>query len=195
MSGRHTRLEACKGVLPDSYAAQLGTPGHIVKVDWQECHLTGCAMEEYAVLGFDDLRIALPLHCIERVIRAVYLTPLPNAPDIVLGMVNVQGHVIPAINLRKRFRLAERDIALTDQVVIAHTGRRTVALVTDTVHGIFKYEPPDIASAETILPGLEYLDGVVKLEDGLILIHNLDRFLSLEEEQSLDRAMASSGNL
>jgi purine-binding chemotaxis protein CheW len=94
--------------------------------------------------------------------------------------------------MRRRFRLPERDIALTDQLVIAHTRQRPVALVADAVDGIFEYTEPDIVGAETILPGLEYIDGVVKLGDGLILIHNLDRFLSLEEAASLDCAMAMS---
>ncbi|OYW19683.1 MAG: chemotaxis protein CheW [Burkholderiales bacterium 12-64-5] len=136
------------------------------------------------------MRVALPLSFVERVVRAVYLTPLPGAPEIVLGVVNLAGRIIPAVNMRRRFRLPEREIALTDQLVIAHTARRSVALVTDTVDGISEYAEPDIVDAETILPGLEYIEGVVKLGDGLVLIHNLDRFLSLEEAVSLDRAMA-----
>jgi len=149
-------------------------------------------MTEYAVLCFDELRVALPLACVERVVRAVYLTPLPDAPEIILGVVNVQGRVIPTVDMRRRFRLPEREIALSDQIVVAHTGRRAVALVADAVSGIFEYAESDIVGADTILPGLEYIDGVVKRGDGLILIHNLDRFLSLEEAQSLDRAMAMS---
>ncbi|MBZ0096086.1 MAG: chemotaxis protein CheW [Sulfuricella sp.] len=149
-------------------------------------------MGSYAVLCLDDMRAALPLPCVERVVRAVYLTLLPDAPEIVLGVVNVQGRIIPAVNMRRRFRLPDREITLTDQLVIAHTSQRTVALMADAVSGIFEYAEPDIVGAETIIPGLEYIDGVVKLSDGLILIHNLDRFLSLEEAESLDRAMAMS---
>ena len=155
-------------------------------------HCSGDCMAEYAVLCFDELRVALPLPCVERVVRAAYLTALPDAPEIVLGVVNVQGRVIPAVNMRRRFRLPDREIALADQLVIAHTGQRSVALVADAVSGIFEYAEPDIVGAESILPGLEYVDGVVKLGDGLILIHNLGRFLSLEEGESLDRAMAMS---
>lgn len=147
-------------------------------------------MAEFAVFCLDDLRVALPLACVERVVRAAYLTPLPDAPEIVLGVVNIQGLVIPAVNMRRRFRLPEREIGVSDQLLIAYTGRRAVALVADAVSGIFEYAEPDIVRAETILPGLEYIDGVVKLDDGLILIHHLDRFLSLEEATSLDRAMA-----
>jgi purine-binding chemotaxis protein CheW len=149
-------------------------------------------MTKYAVLGFDDMRVALPLSYVERVVRAVYLTPLPAAPDIVLGVVNVEGRVIPAVNMRKRFRLPDRKIMLTDQFVIAHANLGTVALVADAVSGVFEYADLDIVGADTILPGLEFIDGVVKLSDGLILIHNLDRFLSLEEARSLDRAMSLS---
>lgn len=149
-------------------------------------------MAEYAVFCFDELRVALALACVERVVRAVYLTPLPDAPDIVLGVVNLQGRVIPAINLRKRFRLPDRAMRLSDQLVVARTVRRPVALVVDTVNGIFDYAEPDIASPDSILPDLEYVEGVVKLDDGLVLIHNLEHFLSLDEAEALDRAMAAS---
>ena len=147
-------------------------------------------MDEYVVLGFDALRIALPLSAVERVVRAVYVTPLPGAPAIVSGVANVQGRIIPVVDMRKRFRLPQREMALTDRLVIAHTAQRAVALVVDSVNGVIEHAEPDRVDAETILPGLEYVDGVVKLGDGLILIHDLDRFLSLDEAEMLDRAMA-----
>lgn len=147
-------------------------------------------MKSYAVLTLEDMRIALPLPCVERVVRAVHLAALPSAPDIVLGVVNLAGRVIPVVNMRRRFRLPERDISLTDLLVIARTGHRTVALVVDHASGVFEYAEPDVVNADTIFPGLEYLDGIMKLGANLILIHNLDRFLSLEEAASLDRAMA-----
>lgn len=147
-------------------------------------------MDEYVVLGFDAVRIALPLSAVERVVRAVYVTPLPGAPAIVSGVANVQGRIIPVVDMRKRFRLPQREMALTDRLVIAHTAQRAVALVVDSVSGVIEHAEPDRVDAETILPGLEYVDGVVKLGDGLILIHGLDRFLSLGEAEMLDRAMA-----
>ena len=151
-------------------------------------------MDEYVVLDFDALRIALPLSVVERVIRAVYVTPLPGAPAIVSGVANLQGRVIPVVNMRRRFRLPEREMALTDRLVIAHTAQRAVALVADSVSGVIGHAAPDCVDAETILPGLEYVDGVVKLDDGLILIHDLGRFLSLDEAEALDQAMAAAAD-
>jgi purine-binding chemotaxis protein CheW len=145
-----------------------------------------------AVFTLGDQRYALPLSTVERVVRVVEVTPLPQAPDIVLGVVNVQGRVIPVVNPRRRFRLPERDIALTDQLVIAHTTRRPVALVVDAVTGVLEYSGREAVGARDIVPGMEYVEGVVKLADGLVLIHDLDRFLSLDEVTALDRAIESA---
>ncbi len=144
---------------------------------------------QLVVFALSDQRYGLPLSAVERVVRVVGVTALPKAPDIVLGVVNVQGRIIPVINLRRRFRLPEREIALTDQLVVAHTARRPVALAADAVTGVLEYSAREAAGARDIVPGIEYVEGVVKLADGLVLIHDLDKFLSLEEEAALDRAI------
>ena len=141
------------------------------------------------VFALGDQRCGLPLSVVERVVRVAGFTPLPEAPEIVLGVVNVQGRVTPVIDVRRRFRLPERAIALTDQMVIAHTTRRLVALLVDAVTDVLEYSEQQAVAAEDVLPDLQYLEGLVKLDDGVILIHNLDRFLSLDEETALDRAM------
>jgi purine-binding chemotaxis protein CheW len=144
------------------------------------------------IFTLDDQRYALPLHAAERVVRMVAITPLPNAPDIILGAVNFQGRVIPVINVRRRFRLPEREIALTDKLVVAHTARRDVALIVDSVLDVLAGSEQNLITTANILPRLEYVDGVVKLTDGLIFIHDLEKFLSLEEESSLDQALEAS---
>jgi purine-binding chemotaxis protein CheW len=145
--------------------------------------------DRLVVFSLDGQRYALALAAVEKVVRAVEVTRLPKAPDIVLGIINMQGRVIPLINVRRRFRLPEREMALADQIVIARTARRPVALVVDAVTGVLEYPEREAVVARDILPDVEYVEGVVKLEDGLILIHDLDRFLSLEEETSLDQAL------
>jgi purine-binding chemotaxis protein CheW len=129
---------------------------------------------------------------VERVVRMVDVTPLPQAPEIVLGVVNVQGRVVPVLGLRQRFRLPERDFTLTDQLVIARTAVRPVALAADAVTGVLEYSARQVVGARDIVPGIEYVEGVVKLADGLVLIHDLGKFLSLDEETVLDRAIGGA---
>ena len=137
----------------------------------------------------DDQQFGLHLPAVQRVVRAVEITPLPKGPEIVLGVMNVQGRIIPVVNVRKRFRLPEEEMNLNDQLIIADTSKRTVALLVNEVGGVLEYPAQEVTTADKIVPGLEYVEGVVKLEDGMILIHNLDTFLSLEEEKVLEEAL------
>lgn len=141
------------------------------------------------VFTLDEQRYALRLAAVERVVRAVEVTRLPKAPEIVLGMINVQGRIIPVINVRKRFHLPERGIELSDQFIIARISRRTVALVVDAVNDVVPCPEAQVVAAEKILPGLEHVEGVLKIPDGMIFVHDLDRFLSLDEAQALAEAL------
>ena len=141
------------------------------------------------VFELDEGRYGLPLELVERVVRVVEITPLPKAPAIVLGVINVQGRVIPVVNIRKRFRLTEREPGLSDQLIIARTPGRSVALLVDEVTGVLEYSEGEALPAEAIVRGTDYVAGVVKQSDGMVLIHDLGRFLSLDEERNLDEAM------
>jgi purine-binding chemotaxis protein CheW len=143
---------------------------------------------QHVVFTLDAQQYTLPLACVERVVPAVYVTPLPQAPAVILGVVNVQGRIIPVINLRKRFRLPERELELSDQFIVGKTSRRIVALVVDTVLGVAEFSRHEITSGTHIAPGLCFITGVIKTVDGVLLIHDLDSCLSLDEEQALDEA-------
>jgi purine-binding chemotaxis protein CheW len=143
------------------------------------------------VFTLDEQRYALRLEAVERIVCLVEVTPLPKAPEIVLGVVNVQGRVLPVINIRRRFRLPEREEDLRDRLILARTSRRPVALAVDAVGAVVEGTVDEVIPAESIVSGTDYVDGVVKLADGLVLIHDLERFLSLEEEKELGKALGA----
>ena len=142
------------------------------------------------VFTLDERRYALNLSAVERVVQAVEITPLPKAPELVLGVINVQGYIIPVVDIRRRVHLPSRDMALADRFILARTARRRVALVVDAVTGVRELADREWQTAEQILPGMEYIHGLVKLNDDLVLIYDLDQFLSIDEEQLLDVALA-----
>ncbi len=144
------------------------------------------------VFSLDDQRYALALARVQRSIRVVAITPLPEAPAIVLGIIDLGGVVIPVIDIRMRFNHPPRDVRLSDHLIVATTGKRTVALLVDETKGVMEVSPESYAPAGEILPRLELVDGAMKLEDGLILIHDLERLLSLEEEAAIDRALSAT---
>lgn len=141
------------------------------------------------IFTLDKQRYALPVSSMERVFPVVEVTPLPDAPDIVTGIVNIHGSIIPVFNIRRRFHLPETAINLTDKLIIARTAGKSVGIVVDAVSDIMEYPEKDIVNADKIVPGMEYIYGVAKLDDNMILIHNIDKFLSPGEENKLDEAM------
>ena len=144
---------------------------------------------QYVIFTLDSQRYALPLTAVEHIVRAVEITPLPEAPAIVLGAIDVEGKVLPVLNLRRRFLLPEREIGPEDQFLIAYSSQRPVVLVIDEAHGVIECEPSAIVVADRIVPGIEQFKGIVRMDDGLVLIHDLDKFLSLDEERDLEIAM------
>jgi purine-binding chemotaxis protein CheW len=150
----------------------------------------GAMHRPLVVFSLDDQRYALSLDQVERSIRVVAITPLPQAPAIVLGIMDLGGAVIPVIDMRKRFNHLAREIRLSDHLVVARSARRSVALLVDRTDGVIEYPKEGIVPAGKILPGIELIGGAVRLENGLVLIHDLDRLLSLEEETAIDRALS-----
>jgi purine-binding chemotaxis protein CheW len=144
------------------------------------------------VFALDDQRYAVALDSVRRAIRAVAITPLPEAPAIILGIIDLGGTILPVVNIRKRFNHPPRDIRLSDQFIIADTGKRMVALLVDETTGVIEAEPGSYSSANEIVPGLGIVDGAIKLQNGIILIHDLERLLSLEEEIAIDLAIRAA---
>lgn len=149
---------------------------------------------QLVVFLLDDRQYALQhLTCVERILRAVQVTPLPKAPEIVIGVINLQGQIIPVVNIRRRFRLREREVNLSDRFIIARTPKRTLAFAADAVTGVLELPNDAVIAKEKVIPGMEYIKGVAKLEDGMILINDLDSLLSLEEEDELETALKKHG--
>lgn len=150
-------------------------------------------MNSLVTFNLAGLFLALPLDRVMRTVRAVAATPLPQAPDIVSGVVNIQGRIVPVINLRRRFGLAEREIALSDQLLIAHSATRLLAMIVDSVAGVIECDEKDFVAVDSVVAGTRHVTGIVRSPDGMVLIHDLDSFLSLEEERALDAALSPAG--
>jgi purine-binding chemotaxis protein CheW len=146
-------------------------------------------LRKLVTFSLDDRKFALHVSAVQRIVQVVEVTALPKAPKIVAGIINLQGTVIPVFDIRQRFRLPLREVGLADQMIIATAARRIVALTVDSVDDVIEIPGERIVAAEQILPDLAYVEGVMKTEGGMILIHDLDRFLSLPEEKVLDDAL------
>lgn len=146
-------------------------------------------MEQLVVFTLDEQVYALPLNTVMRVVHAVEITNLPQAPHIISGIINLKGQIIPVVDIRKRFGLTSRELIPDDQLIIADTGKRQVALVVDQVRGIENIISRQQVDTKETMPFADYIRGVVKIENELILIYDLEQFLNLHEEMELELAL------
>lgn len=141
------------------------------------------------VFRIGDQDFAVGVATIERVLRAVEIAPLPEAPRGVRGVINMQGRIVPVFDLGARFGQPTREVRASDHLLIAHTHWRTVALLVDAVVGVVPRCDAQITSAADILPDLACVSGVMKLAGGLVLVHDVERFLSIEDHAALQLAL------
>lgn len=134
---------------------------------------------------------AIELDRVVRVLRMVRLMPLPKAPAIVIGIFDHHGEVLPVVSVRRRLRLPDRNLSPNDQLLVVQTRRRALALAVDRVDRVVGIEPDEITPPQALAAGIEGLQGVARLpERGLILVQDLDAFLSLDEDAQIATALA-----
>lgn len=109
---------------------------------------------------------------------------VPNAHPAVEGVALVRGQVIPALNLRTRFGFDRIERDLRSRLVVINTGSRVVGLIVDTAREFIRIPAESIEPPPEALTGLsgQYLEGVVTIDERLILILNLEAVLDLEYE-------------
>lgn len=129
--------------------------------------------EEYAV---DILKV-------QEINRMKEITRVPNAPYYVEGVINLRGKVIPVVSLRKMFGLPEEEDRMNQKIMIMDIQGTTIGLIVDTVSEVLRIsanivEPPP---AMTYNVSTEFISGIAKLEDRLIILLDMDRLIGKEE--------------
>jgi purine-binding chemotaxis protein CheW len=142
-----------------------------------------------ALLTFEiwQARFGIPLANVREIVRAVSILRLPRGPPVVEGVINVRGSLVPALDIRARFGLPPKAVEPSDHLVIASVKRRLVAIRVDRVTDLITVASGEVEDLNTVVPGSNFVAGVAKLPDGLLLIHDLATFLSVTEAEALDR--------
>ena len=135
--------------------------------------------EEY---GLEILRV-------KEVIRVREITRLPRAPSFVKGIINLRGDVIPIIDLRDRFGLERKEYTSMTRVIVVDVDGRLVGMVVDAASQVVRVPADQIDPPPPIVGGLsaEFIKGVGKLDERLIILLNIDRILSIQEKVELER--------
>ncbi|MDG9927281.1 MULTISPECIES: chemotaxis protein CheW [unclassified Pseudomonas] len=152
-------------------------------------------MDRFFVLPFRlaGQHLAVPLDSVVRVIPALQCTPLPGAPRTVLGLANVRGQIIPVLDLARRFAWPAAPLALWQPFLWLRSRTRELLVPVEQVETAARCSVADLVEAAQPAVPTELLRGVLRTEEGLLLIQDVEQLLSDADEEDLQRALDASG--
>ena len=137
-------------------------------------------------------RYGLPLRDVREVLRAVAVAPLPGGPDIVEGIIDVRGRIIPVLDIRGRFGIPHKPVELTDIFILTQYRADAVALRVDRAGWPVTVPEADLESRPSPLAASPYVAGVARTPDGLVVINDVNAFLTAAENTRLDEALTEA---
>lgn len=124
---------------------------------------------------------------VQEIIRMMPITKVPNAPNFVEGVINLRGSVIPIIDMRKRFGMSANAHDAQTRITVMDLQGQVVGFVVDAVREVLRIKESTIEPPPAVVSGIgsEYLKGVGKLDDRLLILLDLDKLLSEAEMGAL----------
>ena len=126
--------------------------------------------------GVDILRV-------QEINRMVEITRVPQAPHYVEGVINLRGKVIPIVDLRKRFNLEMKEYDKNTRIVVVDINGTIMGMIVDAVSEVLRLSASTIEPPPEIVTGVnaEYIKGVAKLEDRLLIFLDLSKVIDFNE--------------
>lgn len=142
---------------------------------------------QLVTFSIGDEEFGVDILKVQEIIRTMEITKVPKAPLFVEGVINLRGKVIPIIDLRRRFGLDTRDHDKNTRIIVIEINNMIVGFVVDSVSEVLRIPASTVEPPPPVVAGLEseYISGVGKLEDRLLILLDLDRLLSSEEKDML----------
>lgn len=127
------------------------------------------------------------IDAVQEIVRVPDVTEVPDAPVFLEGVINLRGRVVPVIDLRKRLRLPGVTRTKSTRVLVTENGGGMVGLLVDSVSEVFKIQPDAIEEPPEMISaiGVEYITGVAKMNEKLIILLDLKKILNIEDMKKI----------
>jgi purine-binding chemotaxis protein CheW len=144
-------------------------------------------MLQFVTFKLAGQKYAMDILKVQEINNLKEITPVPNAPAYVEGAINLRGKVIPVLNLRKKFHMEQKDLSESNKIIIVDIRGTVTGIIVDAVSDVLRVpedvvEPPPPVSSSV---RSEFIRGVAKLPDGLIIVLDMDRLLDDTEQYAI----------
>jgi purine-binding chemotaxis protein CheW len=148
----------------------------------QEHRAAAEATEHLATFFLDREEYGVDVRQVQEIRRMSEITGVPRAPDFIRGVINLRGRILPVLDLKRKLGLGDVEAGRATRIVVVRVKERLLGLLVDGASQVLRVElsriePPP---AEVVEKGGDYIRGVAKLEDRLVILVDLERLLAHE---------------
>jgi len=125
-------------------------------------------------------------------LRLPEITKVPHSPEFVEGVINPRGTAIPVIDLHKRFEIEQRDSTNDTRVMVLNVSDSLVGAIVDSVSEVLTFTEEQIEPVDrlSVTISAEYITGVAKMEDRLVILLDYEKGLGAQERVEVDSMLA-----
>ena len=154
------------------------------------------ALEQKTFLTFrlGDEVFAVDVQHVHEVLDFRPSTQIPGSPDFMTGIINLRGHVVPVVDMRRKFGLPEAGERQRSRIIVLDVGvgekKTTIGALTDSVREVFEFEPGQIEPPPRFgdRDSMDFIQGIGKREDQFVIILNFNKVFSTQEVVMLGTA-------
>lgn len=142
---------------------------------------------QLVTFSIDGEEFGIEILIVKEIIRFMESTKVPNAPGFVEGVINLRGQIIPVIDLRKRFGLAGAARDQHTRIIVVEIQSLRAGFIVDAVSEVLRIPASTVEPAPPMVAGIdsEFIRGVGKLDDRLLILLDLERLFSDMEKRQL----------
>ncbi|KHK01386.1 chemotaxis protein CheW [Desulfovibrio sp. TomC] len=138
---------------------------------------------QLVTFGIGDEEFGIDILKVQEIIRTMAITKVPNSPPYVEGVINLRGKVIPVIDLRSRFNMDYHPHDNQTRIIVIELHGMIIGFVVDGVSEVLRIQSNTVEPPPPVVSGIEseYIKGVGKLDDRLLILLDLDKLIPVEE--------------
>lgn len=140
-------------------------------------------LKDTLIFTVQNVRLGVPARVLDHVIPMVAITPVPDAPHGIVGIINYHGDILPVFSFRKYLFLPDKKHEIHDFLLIIR-GEQNLAIIAESISGVFQLEG-EMISPEKITPGMKGITGIYRCNDGLLVISHLKELIDPGDEEKI----------
>lgn len=138
---------------------------------------------QYVVFKLGNERFCVDISNVSGITEHSEITPVPNSPKYIKGVVNLRGDIIPVVNLKCRFGIEESDLTHETRIINIAFNGKDIGFLVDSASEVLRISTDDIEAAPQIIKGKDgdYISGVAKIDNKIAIVLDLEKIFSDDE--------------